>query len=198
MSRRTSKRPSPPASSRPAAGRPCGRARPDGSQPWVTPGSTSRVVSTSAPRTPRRPTATWSTISWTRSRRTSDLTGSSASPRLACRKPPAGELEDFRARPRACPTGTDRLFLGRSLWLSRVEVPMMRRSACARLLTPALLFLLAMPTARAENVAVLSHHDRGERYSGVWGYTAPNGTELVISGTEFGTSFLDATDPENA
>jgi len=75
---------------------------------------------------------------------------------------------------------------------------MMRRSACARLLTPALLFLLAMPTARAENVAVLSHHDRGERYSGVWGYTAPNGTELVISGTEFGTSFLDATDPENA
>ena len=52
--------------------------------------------------------------------------------------------------------------------------------------------------ALAENVVVLSHHDRGESYSGVWGYTAPDGTELVFSGTSTGTSILDATDPENA
>ena len=58
--------------------------------------------------------------------------------------------------------------------------------------------LLSAPPAPAENVVVLSHHDRGESYSGVWGYTAPDGTELVFSGTQTGTSILDATDPENA
>jgi choice-of-anchor B domain-containing protein len=61
-----------------------------------------------------------------------------------------------------------------------------------------LLLILPGPGHSAENVAVLSHHDRGEGYSGVWGYTAPNGTELVFSGTQTGTSILDATDPENA
>ena len=66
-------------------------------------------------------------------------------------------------------------------------------------LVPVVFFhlLLTVP-ARSENVVVLSHHDRGESYSGNWGYTAPNGTELVFSGTQTGTSILDATDPENA
>jgi choice-of-anchor B domain-containing protein len=32
----------------------------------------------------------------------------------------------------------------------------------------------------------------------VWGYTAPNGTELAIYGHREGTSFVDATDPSNA
>ena len=34
--------------------------------------------------------------------------------------------------------------------------------------------------------------------SDVWGYTAPNGTELAIYGHAVGTSFVDATDPPNA
>ncbi|HWN83033.1 MAG TPA: choice-of-anchor B family protein, partial [Candidatus Udaeobacter sp.] len=36
---------------------------------------------------------------------------------------------------------------------------------------------------------------RNEEYSGNWGYTAPNGVELAISGTASGTSFIDATVP---
>jgi choice-of-anchor B domain-containing protein len=49
-----------------------------------------------------------------------------------------------------------------------------------------------------ENVVLLSHLDRGESYSGNWGYTSPGGVELAISGTRTGTSFIDATDPSNA
>jgi len=49
-----------------------------------------------------------------------------------------------------------------------------------------------------QNVILLKNLDRGETYSGNWGYTAPNGTELAISGTVSGTSFINATDPANA
>jgi choice-of-anchor B domain-containing protein len=49
-----------------------------------------------------------------------------------------------------------------------------------------------------ENVVLLSHVDRGEGYSGNWGYTAPNGTELAISGTVSGTTFIDVTSPSAA
>ncbi len=49
-----------------------------------------------------------------------------------------------------------------------------------------------------ENVVLLSHLDRGEEYSGNWGYTAPDGTELAISGTIAGTTFIDATVPTAA
>jgi choice-of-anchor B domain-containing protein len=49
-----------------------------------------------------------------------------------------------------------------------------------------------------ENVTLLRHLDRGEGYSGNWGYTAPNGVELAISGTVSGTSFIDATVPTAA
>lgn len=49
-----------------------------------------------------------------------------------------------------------------------------------------------------ENVTLLKQIDRGEDYSGNWGYTAPDGTELAISGTYTGTTFIDATDPVNA
>ena len=44
-----------------------------------------------------------------------------------------------------------------------------------------------------ENVILLSHLDRGESYSGNWGYTSPGGVELAISGTASGTSFINAT-----
>jgi choice-of-anchor B domain-containing protein len=74
----------------------------------------------------------------------------------------------------------------------------MRPSAFAQLTLLALLILPAVALGQPQNVVLLSHHDRGEAYSGNWGYTAPNGTELVISGTASGTSFLNATDPENA
>jgi len=47
------------------------------------------------------------------------------------------------------------------------------------------------------NVTLLKNLDRGD-YSGNWGYTAPNGVELAISGTTLGTSFINATDPVNA
>lgn len=49
-----------------------------------------------------------------------------------------------------------------------------------------------------ENVIQLAHLDRNEEYSGNWGYTAPNGVELAISGTYTGTSFIDATVPAAA
>jgi hypothetical protein len=69
---------------------------------------------------------------------------------------------------------------------------------------PAILLVFAVVTAAAtaaraqhppENVILLGHLDRGEEYSGNWGYTAPNGTELAISGTAAGTTFIDATVP---
>jgi choice-of-anchor B domain-containing protein len=49
-----------------------------------------------------------------------------------------------------------------------------------------------------ENVILLKQLDRGETYSGNWGYTSPEGIELAISGTRNGTTFIDATDPVNA
>ena len=49
-----------------------------------------------------------------------------------------------------------------------------------------------------ENVVLLKNLDRGEDYAGNWGYTAPNGTELAISGTASGTTFINATNPANA
>jgi choice-of-anchor B domain-containing protein len=49
-----------------------------------------------------------------------------------------------------------------------------------------------------ENVTLLKNLDRGEDYAGNWGYTAPGGTELAISGTHSGTTFINATDPVNA
>jgi hypothetical protein len=49
-----------------------------------------------------------------------------------------------------------------------------------------------------EHVIQLAHLDRNEEYSGNWGYTAPNGVELAISGTFSGTSFIDATVPAAA
>src|SRR6188768_3884065 len=71
------------------------------------------------------------------------------------------------------------------------------------------LFALAMATALVatrsfaqvhppENVVLLKNIDRGENYAGNWGYTAPNGTELAISGTRSGTTFINATVPANA
>jgi len=67
-------------------------------------------------------------------------------------------------------------------------------------LTLAGLTLAAVAGAQSppENVVLLKNLDRGEAYSGNWGYTAPNGTELAISGTASGTSFINATDPVNA
>ena len=65
----------------------------------------------------------------------------------------------------------------------------------------ALALVVAAPgraRAQIENVELLAHVDRGERYSGNWGYTSPGGVELAISGTYTGTTFIDATDPAGA
>ncbi len=76
----------------------------------------------------------------------------------------------------------------------------MRRTTLALLAAAGI--AAAVPTAAQvhppENVVLLKNLDRGETYSGNWGYTAPNGTELAISGTVTGTTFINATDPENA
>jgi len=88
----------------------------------------------------------------------------------------------------------------------------MRRSALTALLVSARIPILIggvalAPAAGApavalssppENVILLKQLDRGESYSGNWGYTSPSGIELAISGTRTGTTFIDATDPENA
>ena len=49
-----------------------------------------------------------------------------------------------------------------------------------------------------ENVVLLSHLDRGDDYSGNWGYTSPTGVELAISGTHLGTTFIDVSVPTAA
>ena len=63
--------------------------------------------------------------------------------------------------------------------------------------------LLAMiaPELRAQgyyNVELLGRFERSrDAYAAVWGYTAPDGTELAIIGSSTGTSFVDVTDPRH-
>lgn len=55
-------------------------------------------------------------------------------------------------------------------------------------------------SARADgsaNVTLLSNRNAYSYHSGIWGYTAPNGTELAIIGTQSGTSFVNVTVPTN-
>lgn len=77
----------------------------------------------------------------------------------------------------------------------------MTTRSCALLLALAMC-AAAVPAAGQqhppENVVLLRHLNRGEGYSGNWGYTAPGGTELAISGTMSGTTFIDATVPTAA
>jgi choice-of-anchor B domain-containing protein len=75
---------------------------------------------------------------------------------------------------------------------------MHRTQLIGLILAGVLLATVAEAQSPPENVVLLKHLDRGENYSGNWGYTAPNGTELAISGTASGTSFINATDPSNA
>ncbi|MEZ4650290.1 MAG: choice-of-anchor B family protein, partial [Candidatus Eisenbacteria bacterium] len=49
--------------------------------------------------------------------------------------------------------------------------------------------------AQSEGVTLVSHYDMGNTYNDVWGYSAPDGTELAILGTVDGTYFVDVTDP---
>lgn len=60
-------------------------------------------------------------------------------------------------------------------------------------------FLLLVPTVAgaqlSENVDLLGHLDTLSGYNDVWGYDAPDGTELAIVGTTAGTQFVDVTDP---
>jgi len=78
----------------------------------------------------------------------------------------------------------------------------MTRRSCAFVLALTVVAAAPVPAAGEqhppENVVLLSHLDRGEGYSGNWGYTAPDGTELAISGTVSGTTFIDATAPAAA
>ncbi len=67
-------------------------------------------------------------------------------------------------------------------------------AALAMLIVPA----AGLAQLPPENVVLLKNLDRGEEYSGNWGYTSPTGIELAISGTESGTTFIDASDPVNA
>ena len=50
--------------------------------------------------------------------------------------------------------------------------------------------------AQSENVTLLSQH-RVPGANDVWGYSAPDGTELAIVGTTSGTVFVDVTDPDD-
>ena len=62
-----------------------------------------------------------------------------------------------------------------------------------------LLAVVGTGRAQSENVTLLGHLDNHHSagYSGIWGYTAPNGTELAIIGVYDGTSFVNVTDPAN-
>ncbi len=74
----------------------------------------------------------------------------------------------------------------------------MSRTSLVTLITLVLASSAGTATAQVhppENVQLLANVDRGEGYSGNWGYTAPNGVELAISGTASGTTFIDATVP---
>jgi choice-of-anchor B domain-containing protein len=53
-------------------------------------------------------------------------------------------------------------------------------------------------TSGAPDIVLLRNLDRGESYSGNWGYTSPTGVELAISGTRSGTTFINATNPTTA
>jgi len=63
--------------------------------------------------------------------------------------------------------------------------------------TAASVAALVMPAAAAPplHTRLLGHLDYAAPCSGVWGYSAPDGTELAIVGTARGTSFVDVTDP---
>ncbi|MCA9729833.1 MAG: hypothetical protein KC729_19270, partial [Candidatus Eisenbacteria bacterium] len=56
---------------------------------------------------------------------------------------------------------------------------------------------VSAPSVRAENhrATLLGHLDAREVYKDVWGYHAPDGTEIAIVGTSLGTQFVDVTDP---
>lgn len=60
--------------------------------------------------------------------------------------------------------------------------------ACAALIP-------ATAAALSENVTLLSNRDAYSYHSGIWGYRAPDGTELAIVGTYNGTSFVNCTNP---
>jgi choice-of-anchor B domain-containing protein len=48
-----------------------------------------------------------------------------------------------------------------------------------------------------QNTYLLKNLDTYSAYSALWGYTAPNGREYAILGTQVGTSFIDITDSAN-
>ncbi|MCC7144318.1 MAG: choice-of-anchor B family protein [Candidatus Eisenbacteria bacterium] len=71
-----------------------------------------------------------------------------------------------------------------------------------RVLAPVVLIAgLLLPQApvhaQSENVTLLGHRDAYGFHSGIWGYSAPNGVELAIIGTDNGVSFVNVTDPSN-
>ncbi len=50
---------------------------------------------------------------------------------------------------------------------------------------------------QASEVTLLSNFGLGDTYNDVWGYSAPDGTELAILGTRNGTAFVDVTRPQS-
>lgn len=71
----------------------------------------------------------------------------------------------------------------------------------SRALLGALVLALGIPQVAVAqafwNTELLGSFKRGSRdvYAAVWGYTAPDGTEIAIIGSADGTSFIDATNP---
>ncbi|MEP7146246.1 MAG: choice-of-anchor B family protein [bacterium] len=63
------------------------------------------------------------------------------------------------------------------------------------------LFLISINQSFAQlpnqNTYLLRNLDNYSSYSALWGYTAPNGREYAILGTNTGTSFVDITDSAN-
>ena len=79
--------------------------------------------------------------------------------------------------------------------------PVAHRRGATLFLAVALLLASAFgQTARAQdrhNVELLGHLDLHSQYKDIWGYHAPDGTEIAVVGTSEGTQFVDITDPTN-
>lgn len=57
------------------------------------------------------------------------------------------------------------------------------------------LFSAGNASAQSENVTLLGQWNPESYYSGCWGYSASDGTELAVVGLLDGTAFVDVTDP---
>lgn len=78
----------------------------------------------------------------------------------------------------------------------RMRCPRLGPAATTLLLASALGWLASAGWAQTNhNVELLGHLDLHSEYKDVWGYRAPDGTEIAIIGTSEGTQVVDVSDP---